>query len=338
MNVLVTGATGFVGANVARLLVADGYRVRVLARPASSVTALEGCAVEVVRGDILEPDSVARAIQGCAQVFHLAADYRLWAKDPSEIYRNNVDGTRIMLEACMHARVERVVYTSSVGTLGLPQDGSLGTETTPVSLHDMIGSYKRSKFLAERVAEEYVARGLPVVIVNPSNPIGPWEVRPTPTGQLILDYLLRRMFATLDTGLNLVHVADVARGHLLAAQRGRVGEKYILGCQNLSLTEIFRMLESVTGIRAPRVRVPHALIYVVALANEAVARATGRPPRVPLTGVRMACKHMYFNAAKAVRELGLPQTPVAQALREAVDWFVAHRYAPPPPAYRARVA
>ena len=193
-------------------------------------------------------------------------------------------------------------------------------------------------FLAERVAEEYVARGLPVVIVNPSNPIGPWEVRPTPTGQLILDYLLRRMFATLDTGLNLVHVADVARGHLLAAQRGRVGEKYILGCQNLSLTEIFRMLESVTGIRAPRVRVPHALIYVVALANEAVARATGRPPRVPLTGVRMACKHMYFNAAKAVRELGLPQTPVAQALREAVDWFVAHRYAPPPPAFRARVA
>src|SRR5438094_3368394 len=276
MNVLVTGATGFVGANVARLLVADGYRVRVLARPASSVTALEGCAVEVVRGDILEPDSVARAIQGCAQVFHLAADYRLWAKDPSEIYRNNVDGTRIMLEACVHARVERVVYTSSVGTLGLPQDGSLGTETTPVSLHDMIGSYKRSKFLAERVAEEYVARGLPVVIVNPSNPIGPWEVRPTPTGQLILDYLLRRMFATLDTGLNLVHVADVARGHLLAAQRGRVGEKYILGCQNLSLTELFRMLESVTGLRAPRVRVPHALIYVVALANEAVARATGR--------------------------------------------------------------
>jgi len=338
MNVLVTGATGFVGANVARLLVAEGHRVRVLARPASSVTALEGCAVEVVRGDVLEPDSVARAIQGCAQVFHLAADYRLWAKDPSEIYRNNVDGTRNMLEACVQARVERVVYTSSAGTLGVPRDGSLGTETTPVSLHDMIGSYKRSKFLAERVAEEYVARGLPVVIVNPSNPIGPWEVRPTPTGQLILDYLLRRMFATLDTGLNLVHVADVARGHLLAAQRGHVGEKYILGCQNLSLTEIFGMLESVTGLRAPRVRVPHALIYVVALVNESVARATGRPPRVPLTGVRMARKHMYFSAAKAVRELGLPQTPVEPALREAVDWFVAHGYAPPPPAYCARGA
>jgi len=338
MNVLVTGATGFVGANIARLLVAEGYRVRVLARPASSLRALEGCAVEVVRGDILEPGSVARAVQGCAQVFHVAADYRLWAKDPDEIYRNNVDGTRTMLEACAQARVERVIYTSSVGTLGLPRDGGLGTETTPVSLHDMIGLYKRSKFLAERVAEEYAARGLPVVIVNPSNPIGPWEVRPTPTGQMILDYLLGRMFATLDTGLNLVHVADVARGHLLAAQRGRVGERYILGCHNRSLTEIFHVLERITSIRAPRVCVPHALIYLVALVNEGAARATGRPPRVPLAGVRMARKHMYFSAEKAVRELGLPQTSVEQALREAVDWFVAHGYAPPPPAFRARVA
>jgi dihydroflavonol-4-reductase len=337
MQVLVTGATGFVGANVARLLVAEGYRVRVLVRPASSLRALEGCAVEVLRGDILEPDSVARAIKGCAQVFHVAADYRLWAKDPGEIYRNNVDGTRTTLEACAHAGVERVVYTSSVGTLGLPRDGGLGTETTPVSLADMIGSYKRSKFLAERVAEEYADRGLPIVIVNPSNPIGPWEVRPTPTGQMILDYLRGRMVATLDTGLNLVHVADVARGHLLAAQRGHVGEKYILGCQNRSLTEIFHMLESMTGIRAPRVRVPHALIYVVALVNEGVARGTGRPPRVPLTGVRMARKRMYFSAEKAVRELGLPQTPVEQALREAVDWFVAQGYASPPPVYRARV-
>src|SRR4030095_11397831 len=202
MNVLVTGATGFVGANVARLLLIDGHRVEVLARPASSLRALEGCAVEVVRGDIREADSVARAIQGCRQVFHVAADYRLWARDPGEIYRNNVDGTRTVLEMCTEARVERVVYTSSVGTLGLPRDGGPGIETTPVSLCDMVGPYKRSKFLAERVAEEYAARGLPVVIVNPSNPIGPWEVRPTPTGQMILDYLLGRMFATLDTGLN----------------------------------------------------------------------------------------------------------------------------------------
>ena len=338
MNVLVTGATGFVGANVARLLVAEGHRVRVLARPTSSLRALEGCNVEVVRGDILEPASVADAIQDCAHVFHVAADYRLWAKDPGEIYRSNVDGTRIVLEACARARIERVIYTSSVGTLGLPHDGGLGTETTPVRFEDMIGPYKRSKFLAERVAEEFAARGLPVVIVNPSNPIGPWEVRPTPTGQMVLDYLLRRMVATLDTGLNLIDVADVARGHLLAAQRGRVGEKYILGCQNRSLTEMFHMLERITGIRAPSVRVPHVLIYLVALVSEGVARTTGRPPRVPLTGVRMARKRMYFSAEKAVRELGLPQSPVERALHKAVDWFTAYGYAPPPPAYRARVA
>src|SRR5262250_611501 len=245
MDVLVTGATGFVGANVARLLIAEGQRVRVLARPASSLKALDGCAVDVVRGDILDAASVAEAIRGCAQVFHVAADYRLWAKDPAEIYRNNVDGTRVVLEACARAGTERVVYTSSVGTLGLPRDGGVGTEATPVRLGDMIGPYKRSKFLAERVAEEYAARGLPVVIVNPSNPIGAWEVKPTPTGQMVLDYLLRRMVVTLDTGLNLIHVSDVARGHLLAAQRGRVGEKYILGCENHSLTDIFRMLERI---------------------------------------------------------------------------------------------
>lgn len=338
MDVLVTGATGFVGANTARLLVAEGYRVRVLARPSSSLRALEGCPVEVVRGDILDAGSVARAIKGCAQVFHVAADYRLWAKDPGEIYRNNVDGTRTVLDACAQAGVGRVVYTSSVGTIGLPRDGGLGTEATPVGFRDMIGLYKRSKFLAERVAEEYAARGLPVVIVNPSNPIGPWEVKPTPTGQMVLDYLLRRMVATLDTGLNLIHVADVARGHLLAAQRGRVGERYILGCHNLALTEIFRMLERITGIRAPRVRVPHALMYIVALVNEGTARTTGRPPRVPLAGVRMARKHMYYSAEKAVRELGLPQTPVVAALREAVDWFVLRGYAPPPPGYHSRAS
>src|SRR5262245_49735992 len=338
MTVLVTGATGFVGANVARRLVADGYRVRVLARPASSLRALEGCPVEIRRGDIREPASVVSAVKGCAQVYHVAADYRLWARDPREIYGNNVDGTRAVLEACGQAGVERVVYTSSVGTLGRPRDGGPGTESTPVRLEDMIGAYKRSKFMAERVAEEYAARGLPVVIVNPSNPIGAWEVKPTPTGQMILDYLLGRMVATLDTGLNLIHVADVARGHLLAAQLGRVGEKYILGCSNHSLADIFRLLERITGIRAPRLRVPHALVTLVALAGEAVARTTGRPPRVPLTGVRMARKRMYFSADKAVRELTLPQTPVEQALRDAVDWFVAHGYAPPPPAFRRRVA
>jgi len=338
MVVLVTGATGFVGANVARLLVAEGHHVRVLARPASSLTALEGCPVEVVRGDILDRAAVARAIRGCAEVFHVAADYRLWAKDPREIYRTNVEGTRTVFRACVHAGVERVIYTSSVGTIGTPRHGGLGTETTPVDLDDMIGPYKRSKFLAERVAEDYVGRGLPVVIVNPTNPFGPWDVRPTPTGQMVLDYLLGRMVATIDTGLNLIHVADVARGHLLAARHGRVGEKYILGCRNCSLTEIFQMLARITGIRAPGVRVPHAVITLVALVNEGVARVTGRPPRVPITGVRMARTPMYFSADKAVRELGLPQTPVEQALRDAVDWFAARGYAPTPPAYRARSA
>ena len=338
MDVLVTGATGFVGANVARLLVTDGYRVRVLARPASSLQALRGCRVDIFRGDILDPHALAPAVRGCSMVFHAAADYRLWAKDPQEIYRSNVDGTRCVLEACERADVGRVVYTSSVGTLGLPKDGSPGTEATPVALEDMIGDYKRSKFLAERVVEEFAARGLPVVTVNPSNPIGPWEVKPTPTGRMVLDYLQRRMFATLDTGLNLVHVSDVARGHLLAARLGRIGEKYILGAENLSLSEIFRVLEGITGIRAPRIRMPYGLVYLVALASEGLAHATGRPPRVPLTGVRMARKHMYFSADKAVRELGYFQRPAEQALRDAVDWFVDYGYAPPPPAYGPRAA
>jgi dihydroflavonol-4-reductase len=337
MAVLVTGATGFVGANLLRTLLADGNRVRVLVRPTSDLKALTGCPVEMVHGNLLDPDTLDRAVAGCRLVFHVAADYRLWAADPTVLYRNNVDGTRNVLEACGRAGVERIVYTSSVGTVGLPKDGRPGTETTPVSIRDMIGPYKRSKFLAERVAEDYASRGLPIVTVNPTNPIGPWEVKPTPTGQMVLDFLRGRMFGTLDTGLNLIHVADVARGHILAAEKGRVGERYILGNRNCSLTEIFAMLARITGFPAPRFRVPYALIWLVAVANEGPARVTGRPPRVPLTGVRMARKHMYFSAEKAVSELGLPQTPVEQALRDAVEWFVAHGYAPPPPASRRKV-
>jgi len=332
MDVLVTGATGFVGANLVRALRDDGRRVRVLVRRTSNLAALTGCSVDVVTGDVLDPESLAPAVSGCGLVFHVAGDYRLWAADPTVLHRNNVEGTRHVLAACARAGVERVVYTSSVGTLGIPADGRPGTESTPVSLRDMVGAYKRSKFLAERVADEYAAQGLPVVIVNPSNPIGPWEVRPTPTGQMIVDFLKGRMFATLDTGLNLVHVADVARGHILAAQKGRVGEKYILGNRNCSLTELFGLLATLTGLAAPRFRVPYRLIWLVALANEGWARMTRRPPRVPLTGVRMARKRMYFSAEKAVRELGLPQTPVDQALRDAVEWFVANGYAPRPPA------
>jgi dihydroflavonol-4-reductase len=332
MNVAVTGASGFVGANLSRALLADGHRVRVLVRPTSSLKALTGCPVEVVYGDILNPDAASHVIAGCPLVFHVAADYRLWAPDPTALYRSNVEGTRTVLEACERAAVERVVYTSSVGTLGIPKDQRPGTETTPVSIDDMVGPYKRSKFLAERVAEEYAARGLPVVIVNPTNPIGPWDVKPTPTGRMVLDFLKGRMLGTLDTGLNLVHVADVARGHILAAQKGRVGEKYILGNQNHSLTAIFEMLADITGLPAPGFRVPYGVIWLVALAMEGVARLTRKPPRVPLTGVRMAKKHMYFSAEKAVRELGLPQISVEQALRDAVEWFVSHGYVAAPPA------
>jgi dihydroflavonol-4-reductase len=283
-------------------------------------------------GDVLEPDAVADAVAGCAMVFHVAGDYRLWAADQRDIYRNNVDGTRTVLDACVRARVERVVHTSSVATLGRPEDGGPRTETSAVNIGDMIGPYARSKFLAERVAQEFAARGLPVVIVNPSACFGPWDVKPTPTGQVVLDYLRGRMLASLDTGLNVVHVADVARGHLLAALRGRAGERYILAGENHSLSEVFSMLARITGIRAPRVRLPYPLMHLIGLASEGLANITKRSPRVPLSGIRMARTPMYVSADKAVQELGLVQTPVDQALRDAVAWFVGHGYAPSPPA------
>ena len=326
-DALVTGATGFVGANIVRELLRDGRSVRVLVRPTSDRRAIEGLPLEVCEGDLLDPASLARGVKGVRHVYHVAADYRLWARQQRELYRTNVDGTRAVFAACARAGTERVVYTSTVGALGIPKDGRPGTETTPVTLADMIGPYKRSKFLAEQVALEWAGRGLPTVIVNPSAPVGPWDARPTPTGQLVVDFLCGRMFATLDTGLNLVHVRDVARGHLLAAERGRVGEKYILGNQDLSLVEIFGMLARLTGRPAPRLRLPYALAWCGALGMEAAARLSGRPPRASLTAVRMARKRMYFSPAKAVRELGLPQTPVETALREAVEWFTARGYA-----------
>src|SRR5947208_16141663 len=287
IDALVTGATGFVGANVARELLREGATVRVLGRPGGDRRAIEGLKVDVCDGDLVDPASVRRAVEGARTVFHVAADYRLWARRPEEIYRANVEGTRGVLQAAADAGVTRVVYTSSVGALGIPKDGSPGTETTPVTLADMIGPYKTSKFLAEQVALGFALKGLPVVIVNPSAPVGPWDVKPTPTGQMVVDFLNGRMFATLDTGLNLVHVRDVARGHILAAERGRVGERYILGNQNLSLLEIFRRLARITGIPAPRFRVPYAAAWLAALGMEGAARLSGRAPRVPLTAVRM---------------------------------------------------
>ena len=328
-DALVTGGTGFVGANVVRELLASGATVRVLARATSDRRALEGVRADIVTGDLLDPASLARAVSGVQTVYHVAADYRLWAPDSAVFYRANVDGTRAILEAAAQAGVDRVVYTSTVGALGIPEDGTPGTEDTPVSLADMVGPYKASKFLAERVAVDFAERGLGVVIVNPSAPIGPWDVKPTPTGQMVVDCMKGKMIATLDTGLNLVHVRDVARGHLLAAERGKPGEKYILGAENLSLAAIGALLASLTGRRPPRFRVPYAVAWCGAVCMEGVARITGGPPAVPLTAVRMARKRMYFSAAKAVRELGLPQTDVRVALREAVEWFAAHGYAGP---------
>jgi dihydroflavonol-4-reductase len=329
MDALVTGGTGFVGANLARELVAAGATVRVLARPGGDRRALDGVKVEIVDGDLLDPASLAHVARGIDTVYHVAADYRLWAPDPAVLHRVNVDGTRAMLEAAGTAGARRVVYTSTVGALGIPKDGAPGTEDTPVSLADMVGAYKTSKFLAEQVALDFARRGLPVVIVNPSAPIGPWDVKPTPTGQMVVDFMSGKMFATLDTGLNLVHVRDVARGHILAGQLGKVGDRYILGAArgNVSLAEIGRLLSEMTGRRPPRVRVPYAVAWCAAACMETVARLTGGAPKVPLTAVRMAKKRMYFSPAKAVRELGLPQTDVRVALRDAVEWFAAHGYA-----------
>jgi dihydroflavonol-4-reductase len=326
VDVLVTGGTGFVGANLVRELLADGHTVRVLARRGGDRRALEGASVQIVEGDLLDAASLRTAVAGARHVYHVAADYRLWAPDLRVLYRANVDGTRHLLAAAAEAGAERIVYTSTVGAVGIPKDGTPGDETTAVSLADMVGAYKASKFLAERVADEFAARGAPVVIVNPSAPIGPWDVKPTPTGQMIVDFLDGKMIGSLDTGLNIVHVRDVARGHILAAQKGRVGERYILGHRNLSLLEIFRMLSALTGVPAPRFRVPYAVAWLAAAGMEGLSRLTGRPPQVPLTAVRMARKRMYFSAEKAIRELGLPQTSAETALADAVGWFTERGY------------
>ncbi len=324
MDALVTGGTGFVGANVVRELLAEGATVRVLARPGSDRRALADVRVEIVEGDLLDAASLRRAVAGVETVFHVAADYRLWVPDRQLLFRTNVDGTRAVLEAATEAGARRVVYTSTVGALGIPPDGTPGTEDTPVSLRDMVGPYKASKFLAEQVALAMARAGAPVVVVNPSAPVGPWDVKPTPTGQMIVDFMRGRMFASLDTGLNLVHVRDVARGHLLAARHGRIGDRYILGHVNLSLREIWARLAAITGRRPPRLTIPYGVAWLGAACLEGAARVTGRTPQVPLTAVRMARKRMYFSPAKAVRELGLPQTDVGEALQDAVEWFRAH--------------
>jgi len=322
---LVTGGTGFIGAHVVRALLARGREVRCLVRPGARRENLEGLPVEIVAGDLTDPASLRRACAGADVVYHVAADYRLWLKDPREIYRTNVEGTRALLLAAGDAGATRFVHTSSVGALGLTKDGTPADERTPVTLEQVVGHYKRSKFLAEREAEAAVARGLPVVIVNPSTPIGEYDIKPTPTGAVIVDFLARKMPAYVDTGLNVVDVKDVAEGHLLAAERGRIGEKYVLGHRDMTLKEILDALASITSLPAPRLRLPHAIPLFVGAIDTGFSRLTGKPPRVPLEAVRMSMKKMYFDSGKAVRELGLPQTDPIVALERAVTWFRGRR-------------
>lgn len=325
-RVFVTGATGFIGASLVRELLREGCHVRALVRPAANRKNLAGLDIEIFEGDLLDSGSLEKGLTGCDTLFHAAADYRLWISNPEAMYAVNVGGTRSILEAALKKDVSRVVYTSSVGTLGNPGNGEPGTERTPVAFSEMVGHYKKSKFLAEREAESFLARGLPLVIVNPSTPVGGRDIKPTPTGKIIVDFLNRKMPAYLDTGLNLIDVEDCARGHILAARHGRIGEKYILGNQNLTLRELFSRLEVISGLPAPRIRLPYFPILLAAHINEVLSRWTGKPPLIPLAGVQMAGKLMFFDSSKAKQELELPQRPIENALRKAVDWFRSEGY------------
>jgi dihydroflavonol-4-reductase len=331
MTTLVTGATGFVGSHVVRQLVDRGDRVRVLARRTSQLHALAGLSVEIVYGDLRDRESLQSAVRGAQRVFHVAADYRLGSSDPRTLYESNLVGTRNLVDVCRQVDLERFIYTSTVGTIAVPRCGPLPTEDTEAALHEMVGAYKRSKFLAEQHVRAAAASGLPAVIVNPTTPIGPGDWKPTPTGRMILDFLRGRMLGYVETGLNLVAVEDVASGHLLAAERGRIGERYLLGGSNVSLKELWASLARLTGRRAPWLRVPHAVAMAVGCGSQLVARARGRDPLVSLEAVRMARHTMFVDASKARRELGFEPGAIERALDRAVHWYVDRGYVKRPP-------
>ena len=327
MKALVTGATGFVGAAVVRALLKTGVNVRVLARRDSDFSNLQQFKIDGAYGDLRDKDSLRKALAGCGQLYHVAAHYALWARNPAIFYDVNVTGTKNLLEAARDVGTERIVYCSTIGAIGLPPDGGLGTEKTPVSLKQMAGHYKRSKYLAEQEVLKLAKQGLPVVIVNPSAPVGEGDVKPTPTGQMIVEFMKGRMPAYIETGMNIVDVDDVAAGHLLAMEKGRIGERYILGTKNLMLREVFQILSHLTGVKMPSVKLPRELILPLAYLNLAFSWVTGIPPRIPLEGVKMAKYKMHYDCSKAIRELDIPQTPPEVALEKAVRWFRDHHYA-----------
>jgi dihydroflavonol-4-reductase len=332
MICFVTGGSGFIGANLVHELVDRGHSVKALLRPGGDLRGLEGADFEKVAGDVSDRAVLEKAMRDCDWCFHVAASYHLWLADYGPMYAANVDGTRNVLEAAASAGCSRIVYTSTVGCIGLPKkvEGKVTPtdESTPVAETQMSNHYKLSKWKAEVIARELAAKKAPVVIVNPSAPIGPRDVKPTPTGKVIVDFLNREMPAYLDTGLNWVHVRDVAVGHILAAEKGRIGERYILGNEagNWTMAEAFRVLQEITQVPAPKMRVPYGVALLAAHVDEAISKITGKAPKAPLAGVRMAKYKMFFNPAKAIKELGLPQTSPRQALADAVEWFRAKGY------------
>lgn len=331
MKVFITGATGFVGGHVARAYSAQGATMRLLTRNTSNLAGLEGIEAEIVVGDLRQPQALRSALEGCDALIHVAADYRLWVPDPKEMYAANVDGTRELLKLAREVGVAKVVYTSSVATMGFKRDGTIVDEASPVSLADMIGHYKRSKFLAEQEAIDAAQAGQYVMILNPTTPIGPNDAKPTPTGRIIVDFLNRNFPAYVDTGLNLVDVNEVARMHVVALDRGMPGERYILGGENLTLKQILDRLSAMTGLPSPTMKVTHAVAMAFAFFDENLTgKFRGKEPRATVEAVRMGRKMMFATAAKAERELGFKVMPVDEAMRSAVDWFLAHGYAPRP--------